>query len=114
MNNSEITPGPWEIWGTPGEKSLDIGPVAGGVAVCQIVTTDGEGRFTEDTANRGAANARAIAALPDLIAALENLQKQLRAHVKMDVKKHFSLMVAEAAAGKALFKAKGEPVEVPA
>lgn len=69
----EITPGQWEIWGAPGEKSLSVGPVAGGVAVCEIVTTDGEGRFTEETAERGAANARAIAALPDLLAALEEM-----------------------------------------
>ncbi len=67
----EITPGPWEIWGNPGEKDLSVGPVAGGVAIAQIVTTTGEGFFNEDTANRAAANARAIAALPDLLAALE-------------------------------------------
>lgn len=70
MENN-ITPGPWEIWGTPGEKPLSVGPVAGGVAVCEIVTTTGEGFFNEDSAARGAANARAIAALPDLLACLE-------------------------------------------
>ena len=39
--------------------------------------------------------------------ALEDLHKQLRAHVKMDVKKHFSLMVADAQATKALNNTKG-------
>lgn len=34
--------------------------------------------------------------------ALRGLQTQVRAHVKFDVKKHFSLMVADVAATKAL------------
>lgn len=38
--------------------------------------------------------------------ALEDLQKQLRQHIKFDVRKHYSLMVADSAATKAL--AKGE------
>lgn len=44
---------------------------------------------------------------PNLLAALEGLRKELRNHVKMDVKKHFSLLVADAAAGKAIAKVKG-------
>jgi hypothetical protein len=38
----------------------------------------------------------------ELVAALVELRRQLRSHVKMDVKKHFSLMVADAAASKAI------------
>lgn len=53
--------------------------------------------------------ARLIAAAPDLLATLEELQAQLRAHVRMDVKKHYSLMVAEVAADKAIRRARGEP-----
>jgi hypothetical protein len=39
--------------------------------------------------------------------ALKELQKQLHAHVKLDVRKHYSLMVADAAASAAI--AKTEP-----
>jgi hypothetical protein len=41
------------------------------------------------------------------VTALEELRAQLRAHFKLDVRKHYSLMVADAAAGTALAKAKG-------
>lgn len=41
-----------------------------------------------------------------VLAALKNLRRQLREHVKLDVKKHYSLMVADAAAGTAIAKAK--------
>jgi hypothetical protein len=44
----------------------------------------------------------------DLLTALEDLRKELRAHVKLDVKKHYSLMVADVAADKAARKARGE------
>jgi hypothetical protein len=54
------------------------------------------------------ANARLIAAAPELLAALEGLRLQLREHIKLDVKKHFSLMVADAAAGTAMAKARTE------
>ncbi len=45
----------------------------------------------------------------ELLEALEELKKQLwAAHLKLDVKKHFSLMVADAAAGTAITKARGQ------
>lgn len=40
------------------------------------------------------------------IVALNDLRAQLRAHVKLDVRKHYSLMVADAAAGSAIEAAK--------
>jgi hypothetical protein len=37
--------------------------------------------------------------------ALKELRKQLRAHIKLDVRKHYSLMVADAIASAAIAKA---------
>ena len=37
--------------------------------------------------------------------ALANLRKELREHFKLDVRKHYSLMVADAAAGTIIYKA---------
>jgi hypothetical protein len=41
----------------------------------------------------------------ELVAALVELRKQLWEHVKMDVKKHYSLLVADVQASKAIDKA---------
>ena len=71
MKDATHTPGPWEIWGNLGEMDLAVGPVAGGVAVAQIVTVNGIGIMDGETAQLGAANARLIAAAPRLLAALE-------------------------------------------
>ncbi len=40
-----------------------------------------------------------------LIEALQNLRTELRSAIKLDVKKHYSLMVADAAAGTAIAEA---------
>lgn len=47
----------------------------------------------------------------DLIDALENLQKEIRAHYKMNVKKDYSLMVADAQASKAIHNARAEQAQ---
>ena len=72
---ANFTPGPWEIWGNLGEMDLAVGPVAGGVAVAQIVTVNGIGIMDGETAQLGAANARLIAAAPALLAALEAIHE---------------------------------------
>lgn len=48
-----------------------------------------------------------LASAPELLQALEDLRAQLRHHVKFDVRKHYSLMVADVAASKAIDKARG-------
>lgn len=69
------TPGPWNVWGIPGEIDLAVGPVEGGIAVAQVVTTNAHGFATERTTTTGAANAALIAAAPDLLAALQLLEQ---------------------------------------
>lgn len=55
------------------------------------------------------AHARLITAAPDLLAALEDLKKELwAAGLKLNVRRHFSLLAADAQAGTAIAKAKGE------
>jgi hypothetical protein len=44
----------------------------------------------------------------ELLAALVELRKQVWSHVKMDVKKHYSLMVADSIASAVISKAGGE------
>ena len=48
-----------------------------------------------------------LSAAPDLLAACEAMQKALYEHHLLDVKKHFSLCVADAAMGTAIARAKG-------
>lgn len=64
---------PLQIWGELGSHNIAIGPTAGGVAVAQIVTTDGTGIMTKQTAQRAANYARLMAAAPDLLEALKEL-----------------------------------------
>jgi hypothetical protein len=72
MNNTH-TPGPWEVWTDPGieTRDLSVGPVNGGVAVADIVTTNAHGIATAESIGTGHANARLIAAAPELLEALE-------------------------------------------
>lgn len=44
----------------------------------------------------------------ELVAALDELRNQLWAHIKLDVKKHYSLMLADSAASEVTFRAKSE------
>lgn len=91
------TPGPWETSVTSDGKWWDVCREGGGDCVAHII----EGETAEGDANL-------IASAPELLQALKDLQKELRAHVKFDVWKHYSLMVADVAADKAIRKAKGE------
>jgi hypothetical protein len=49
----------------------------------------------------------AFTSAPDLLKALVDLQREIHHVVKMDVRKHYSLMLADVAASKAIASAKG-------
>lgn len=67
------TPGPWGIWGEEGTRDIPVGPDNGGLAVAQIIMTTASGMMNEASAERGMANARLIAAAPDLLEALRSV-----------------------------------------
>jgi predicted HD phosphohydrolase len=69
------TPGPWSTWEFDA-RSIAVGPDAGGLAVAEIVSTNAHGITTAQTEERGAANARLIAAAPDLLHALRLMLRE--------------------------------------
>lgn len=92
------TPGPWRI------VSLFAVENSKQVLVADCHTHSGA---TDDERE---ANARLIATAPELLQALEGLTKELRSSGifnKLNVRKHFSLLNADAAATKAIAEAKG-------
>ena len=90
------TPGPWN---TDGRFILSgTNPGAPYIADC----LPGHEYRAEGSTQ---ANAALIAAAPELLEALKDLRKEVRAHVKFDVKKHYSLMVADVCADKAIARA---------
>ena len=100
---SRHTAGPWNT----GTKNLGDPDVLQ-IGCYESVIHDAAGyalAVTFDGDNQ--ANARLIAAAPDLLEALKDLRKQLNWHIKFNVKKHFSLMVADVAASKAIARATG-------
>ena len=100
---SEHTPGPWRV----GRPSVRLGvqvfkdrdtPMRSDV-ICTMPQT-GKGRT---------ANARLIAAAPELLAACKEMVKAIGTYRGLrDVKKRFDLCCADAAVNKAIFKATKE------
>jgi hypothetical protein len=63
----------WEVWGELATHDVAVGHREGGVPVCQITATNGVGVLTEETARMASIRAVAIAALPELLAAVDEL-----------------------------------------
>ena len=87
------TPGPWEV-----HQGNDYT-----VVLRPDDTTD----YAIHIPDGDIADARLISAAPDLLAALEGLRERLRDHIKFNVRKHASLMIADVAADNAIRKARG-------
>lgn len=71
---SDYTEGPWDFWNCGGSQiDVAIGPVVGGLAVAQIVTSNAHGIHTAETMARGQANARLLIAAPMMVKALKGM-----------------------------------------
>ena len=94
------TPGPWKY---ADEEVRQEFPGASRVCWTGTRATYGTGFDLKTTE----ANAALISAAPDMLEALKLLREAIHALHLLDIKKRFSLCVADAAAGKAIFKAEG-------
>ena len=78
---AQHTPGPWTIWPDADSDQLAVGPERGGVAICDVVITNGIGVNTESTRATGYANAdfiaRACNCHDDLLAALAEIKRSV-------------------------------------
>lgn len=92
------TPGPWK---TEGANPITVRADHPLTKKSRIASVHYEGVDVECCK----ANAHLIAAAPELLEALKELQKQIFAHHKMNVKKDFSLLLATSDASKAINKA---------
>ena len=95
------TPGPWTV--KPSKAKTQVTKIAENGSYDFICDTLSGPFYLEECQ----ANARLIASAPDLLEACEAMQKALYEHHLLDVKKHFSLCVADAAMGTAIARAKG-------
>lgn len=94
-----FTKGPWTVNLNNQKKVLEVWPDKPGLGrICTVMNRDPRDER---------ANANLIAAAPDLLEACELLQAALTEYHLRDVKKRFSLGVADAAASKAVAKAQG-------
>ncbi len=111
MSERKYTPGPWEVWREPGIESRDlsVGPVRGGIAVADILTTNAHSIATAESISAGHANAALIAASPELLEALELLERKAALVLALPIPGHrIDLQAALATARIAIAKAKGE------
>ena len=112
------TPGPWEIYkpwttdeatgkGIPHPYKWWIKPESNKNGYVLAEVGDLYCAKNDDLNGQNKANAALIAAAPDLLEALKLLRDEIHALRLLDVKKHYSLCVADAAAGKAIHKTEG-------
>jgi len=95
------SPGPWtvEAWKYAGEPDrIKIISQARRKVIATVSHDNGTGNPYAVPRDEAEANARIIAAALAMLEALIDVQKEIRAAFKLDVKKHYSLMVAMAAA----------------
>lgn len=104
----KFTPGPWQYDIGRGANPRFHIQTTGGYQIASTTELDKHSQAFEENAAREA-NANLIAAAPELLQALVDLRAEIKRVVKFDVRKHFSLMVADVAADKALAKAGGQP-----
>lgn len=99
--NTKHTPGPWSYDGH------GINSVAESHKGDRIFKTCLDYSHGSPDRERAIADSNLVAAAPKLLQALEDLRKEIHAAHILNVKKHFSLMVADAAAGTAIYEATG-------
>jgi hypothetical protein len=108
---SQHTPGPWSM-DDPAENCPQHGK--GGEQVFKVVAERFGGGLVADVScwwydrETARANARLMAAAPEMLEALEGILNNLWKDRKRDVKRDYSLMVYEAQAKTAISKARGE------
>lgn len=102
---NEHTPGPLEIDRWDGQDRWPILGQNPNENSKEPVPYTGHGIRVADAYEEYYANLFALA--PALLEALIGLQRELHAHIRLDVKRHYSLMVADAIASTAISKAKG-------
>ena len=104
---SNHTPGPWNV-GRGEFTTTESGIVftrINGPKMGIVATAYAHDRNIDECE----ANARLIAAAPELLEALQTLKKELwAAGLKLNVRKHFALMAADAQAGTAVARATGQ------
>ena len=98
------TKGPWNLM-EPDETEQPTNALAGVFTNERFIAT--VWKSSHASPDGAMANANLIVAAPELLEALEGLQRELRQHIRFDVKKHYSLMVYDVAATKAIAKAHG-------
>jgi hypothetical protein len=110
MRTTNYTLGPWTASYSDADGFSHINSSTwGGLAKVPVMIQDSysdSGVLTPSV--EGEANARLISSAPELLQALRDLQQELHRVLKLDVKKHYSLMVADAVANKVIAKAEGK------
>lgn len=98
------TPGPWQAYNRVGNRIFNQWRVYSDCLnqPCAICKMD-----ESLTGDQEVANARLIAAAPDLLEACKGLECSIREAFKLDVKKHYSLMLFIESARAAIAKAEG-------